>query len=57
VERLLLIDTPVLMADHDSSQPETEATIMGSILRLGGKELLDVIRWARSVPGNQNISL
>lgn len=51
VTRLLAIDTPVLIAEHNNLLPDTQATLMGSVLRLGGKELLDIINWAKSVPG------
>lgn len=52
VERLLSIDpSQVLMSDHDNSQPDTQSSLMNSILREGGKELLDSIQWAKNVPG------
>ena len=51
VEHLLQIDPPVRMTGHDNSQPDTEIGLVTSIMKLANLELVDIISWAKVIPG------
>lgn len=51
VEHLLQIDPPVRMTGHDNSQPDSELGLVTSIIKLADLELVDIISWAKAIPG------
>jgi hypothetical protein len=50
-EYLIKIDPPTRNSGHDNSLPDTEVNIMSSLMKLADTELVDVINWAKSIPG------
>lgn len=57
VEHLLQIDPPVRMTGHDNSQPDSELGLVTSIIKLADLELVDIISWAKAIPGYTDLSL
>lgn len=51
VQILLDCDPPVRMTNHVALEVETEESLMTSFVKLADTELVDVITWAKSVPG------
>lgn len=51
VEHLMRSDPPVRHSNHDPSLPDTRDSLMTSLLKLADFELMDVITWAKNVPG------
>jgi hypothetical protein len=51
------VDPPVRHANHDQSLPDSWDTLMASLFKLADFELMDVITWAKNVPGYSNLSL
>ena len=56
VEHLLRIDPPMRASGHDSNKCETEMHLMTLLMRLADTELVDVINWAKSIPGNKGFN-
>lgn len=57
VSHLMRIDPPVRHANHDPSLPDTWENLMGSLFKLADYELMDVISWAKNIPGYSNLTL
>ena len=57
VEHLMGIDPPVRFSNHDPTLPDNEMNLLTSMLKLADFELVDVITWAKSVPGYNSLSL
>ena len=51
VSELLKCDPPVRLTNHVPIEVETEESLMTSFVKLADTELVDVITWAKSVPG------
>ncbi len=51
VKLLLDCEPPQRMANHQPQVEETEESLMTSMVKLADTELVDVINWAKSVPG------
>ena len=51
VKILLDCEPPVRMSNHVATEDETEESLMTSFVKLADTELVDVITWAKNVPG------
>ena len=54
VDYLMKIDPPPRLLGQNTAGPEeplTEMTLMASILKLADMEIVDVISWAKAIPG------
>ena len=51
VKMLLECEPPQRMSNHQPQATETEESLMTSMVKLADTELVDVINWAKSVPG------
>ena len=54
VSVLLDCEPPVRLTNHVPRETETEESLMTSFVKLADTELVDVITWAKSVPGMVN---
>ena len=51
VEHLLKIEPPVHLANANNLPQETAEELLTSILHLADAELMDIVSWARGIPG------
>ncbi|XP_077388299.1 glucocorticoid receptor isoform X2 [Festucalex cinctus] len=54
---LKAIEPDTLYAGYDSSQPDTPARFLTSLNRLGGRQLVSAVKWAKALPGFRNLHL
>ncbi|XP_077434455.1 glucocorticoid receptor isoform X2 [Vanacampus margaritifer] len=54
---LKAIEPDTLYAGYDSSQPDTPARFLTSLNRLGGRQLISAVKWAKALPGFRNLHL
>ena len=52
VKILLDIEPPIRLTNHVALENETEESLMTSFVKLADTELVDVITWAKNVPGS-----
>ena len=45
------IDPPVRFANHDNQLEDNHISLMTSMLKLADSELVDIINWAKAIPG------
>lgn len=45
------IEPMVVNAGHDSTQPDSAASLLTSLNQLGERQLVSVVKWAKGVPG------
>lgn len=48
---------PRIMTWHDNNRPANENTLMTSLLKLANEEIVDIINWAKSIPGYTELDL
>nr|XP_061792973.1 progesterone receptor-like isoform X2 [Nerophis lumbriciformis] len=54
---LKAIEPDTLYAGYDSSMPDTLARFLSSLNRLGGRQLISAVKWAKALPGFRNLHL
>ncbi|XP_075712658.1 glucocorticoid receptor isoform X2 [Rhinoderma darwinii] len=57
ISLLEAIEPEVLFSGYDSSLPETAWRLMSSLNMLGGRQVVSVVKWAKSIPGFRNLHL
>lgn len=51
VQEMLRIEPPPRMTWYDT-RPHTEASLMASLMKLANDEMVDIINWAKAIPGD-----
>ncbi|KAG7464884.1 hypothetical protein MATL_G00170380 [Megalops atlanticus] len=51
------IEPVVVNAGHDHAQPDSAATLLTSLNELGERQLVKVVKWAKGLPGFQNLQV
>ncbi|CAI9602008.1 unnamed protein product, partial [Staurois parvus] len=51
------IEPEIVYAGYDSSQPDTAEHLLSSLNRLAGKQMIQVVKWAKVIPGFRNLPL
>ncbi|XP_061690201.1 glucocorticoid receptor isoform X2 [Syngnathoides biaculeatus] len=54
---LKAIEPDTLYSGYDSSLPDTLAYFLTSLNRLGGRQLISAVKWAKALPGFRNLHL
>ncbi|XP_054647445.1 glucocorticoid receptor isoform X2 [Dunckerocampus dactyliophorus] len=54
---LKAIEPDILYAGYDSTLPDTLARFLTSLNRLGGRQLISAVKWAKALPGFRNLHL
>ncbi|XP_028840442.1 glucocorticoid receptor-like isoform X2 [Denticeps clupeoides] len=54
---LKAIEPEVIYAGYDSTIPDTSTRLMTTLNRLGGRQLVSCVKWAKSLPGFRNLHL
>ncbi|XP_061784017.2 glucocorticoid receptor [Nerophis lumbriciformis] len=54
---LTAIEPDILYAGYDSTLPDTLARFLTSLNRLGGRQLISAVKWAKALPGFRNLHL
>lgn len=55
INLLMSIEPEVIYAGHDNSKPDTSSSLLTSLNQLGERQLLSVVKWSKSLPGNTNL--
>ncbi|XP_055974972.1 mineralocorticoid receptor [Sorex fumeus] len=51
------IEPEVVYAGYDSSKPDTPEGLLSTLNRLAGKQMIQVVKWAKVLPGFKNLPL
>ncbi|XP_075055052.1 mineralocorticoid receptor isoform X1 [Mixophyes fleayi] len=51
------IEPEIVYAGYDSGQPDTAEHLLSSLNRLAGKQMIQVVKWAKVIPGFRNLPL
>ncbi|XP_072519226.1 progesterone receptor-like [Salminus brasiliensis] len=51
------IEPAVVNAGHDQAQPDSADSLLTSLNELGERQLVTVVKWAKGIPGFQNLHL
>ncbi|KAM4809009.1 mineralocorticoid receptor isoform 2-T2 [Rhinophrynus dorsalis] len=51
------IEPEIVYAGYDNSQPDTTENLLSSLNRLAGKQMIQVVKWAKVIPGFRNLPL
>ncbi|CAL9706840.1 unnamed protein product [Knipowitschia caucasica] len=54
---LKAIEPETIYAGYDSSLPDTSTRLMTTLNRLGGRQVISAVKWAKSLPGFRNLHL
>uniref|UniRef100_A0A8C7ZYH9 Glucocorticoid receptor n=2 Tax=Oryzias sinensis TaxID=183150 RepID=A0A8C7ZYH9_9TELE len=54
---LKAIEPDTLYAGYDSTLPDTSTRLMTSLNRLGGRQVISAVKWAKALPGFRNLHL
>lgn len=54
---LKVIEPETIYAGYDSSLPDTSTRLMTTLNRLGGRQVISAVKWAKSLPGFRNLHL
>lgn len=52
INLLMTIEPDVIYAGHDNTKPDTSSSLLTSLNQLGERQLLSVVKWSKSLPGN-----
>ncbi|XP_029917433.1 androgen receptor-like isoform X2 [Myripristis murdjan] len=52
---LQAIEPTVVNAGHDPAQPDSSASLLTSLNELGERQLVNVVRWAKAIPGFRDL--
>ena len=55
INLLMSIEPDVVYAGHDDTKPDTSSSLLTSLNQLGERQLLSVVKWPKSLPGNNNL--
>lgn len=55
INLLMSIEPDVVYAGHDNTKPDTSSSLLTSLNQLGERQLLSVVKWSKSLPGNNNL--
>ncbi|XP_075399827.1 mineralocorticoid receptor [Tenrec ecaudatus] len=51
------IEPEIVYAGYDSSKPDTAENLLSTLNRLAGKQMIQVVKWAKILPGFKNLPL
>ncbi|XP_051061871.1 mineralocorticoid receptor isoform X3 [Phodopus roborovskii] len=51
------IEPEIVYAGYDSSKPDTAENLLSTLNRLAGKQMIQVVKWAKVLPGFKNLPL
>nr|3RY9_A Chain A, Ancestral Glucocorticoid Receptor 1 [synthetic construct]3RY9_B Chain B, Ancestral Glucocorticoid Receptor 1 [synthetic construct] len=51
------IEPDVIYAGYDSTLPDTTNRLLSSLNRLGGRQMISAVKWAKALPGFRNLHL
>nr|XP_033796346.1 mineralocorticoid receptor isoform X1 [Geotrypetes seraphini]XP_033796371.1 mineralocorticoid receptor isoform X1 [Geotrypetes seraphini]XP_033796380.1 mineralocorticoid receptor isoform X1 [Geotrypetes seraphini]XP_033796391.1 mineralocorticoid receptor isoform X1 [Geotrypetes seraphini] len=51
------IEPDIVYAGYDNSKPDTAEHLLSSLNRLAGKQMIQVVKWAKVLPGFRNLPL
>lgn len=54
---LKAIEPDTIYAGYDSTIPDTSTRLMTTLNRLGGRQVISAVKWAKSLPGFRNLHL
>ncbi|XP_017347885.1 glucocorticoid receptor isoform X1 [Ictalurus punctatus] len=54
---LKAIEPEIVYAGYDSSIPDTSTRLMTTLNRLGGRQVISAVKWAKALPGFRNLHL
>uniref|UniRef100_A0AAY4EBX5 Glucocorticoid receptor n=2 Tax=Denticeps clupeoides TaxID=299321 RepID=A0AAY4EBX5_9TELE len=54
---LKAIEPDTIFAGYDSTLPDTSTRLMTTLNRLGGRQLISAVKWAKALPGFRNLHL
>ncbi|KAI1903038.1 hypothetical protein AGOR_G00023080 [Albula goreensis] len=54
---LKAIEPETIYAGYDSTTPDTSTRLMTSLNRLGGRQVVSAVKWAKALPGFRNLHL
>ncbi|XP_010154383.1 PREDICTED: mineralocorticoid receptor-like, partial [Eurypyga helias] len=57
VKILESIEPEIVYAGYDSSKPDTAEYLLSTLNRLAGKQMIQVVKWAKILPGFRNLPL
>ncbi|XP_008582856.1 PREDICTED: progesterone receptor [Galeopterus variegatus] len=55
ISLLMSIEPDVIYAGHDNTKPDTSSSLLTSLNQLGERQLLSVVKWSKSLPGNNSL--
>lgn len=55
INLLISIEPDMIYAGHDNTQPDSSSSLLTSLNQLGERQLLSVVKWSKSLPGNNNL--
>lgn len=53
---LKAIEPEIIYAGYDSTLPDTSTRLMTTLNRLGGRQVVSAVKWAKALPGEQDLS-
>ncbi|CAO2611311.1 Mineralocorticoid receptor [Lemmus lemmus] len=51
------IEPEIVYAGYDNSKPDTAESLLSTLNRLAGKQMIQVVKWAKVLPGFKNLPL
>ncbi|XP_056586328.1 glucocorticoid receptor-like isoform X2 [Triplophysa dalaica] len=54
---LKAIEPEIIYAGYDSTLPDTSTRLMTTLNRLGGRQVVSAVKWAKALPGFRNLHL
>ncbi|XP_051955309.1 glucocorticoid receptor-like isoform X2 [Xyrauchen texanus] len=54
---LKAIEPEIIYAGYDSTIPDTSTRLMTTLNRLGGRQVISAVKWAKALPGFRNLHL
>lgn len=54
---LKAIEPEIIYSGYDSTLPDTSSRLMTTLNRLGGQQVISAVKWAKSLPGNNELLL
>lgn len=49
------IEPDMIYAGHDNTKPDTSSSLLTCLNQLAERQLLSVVKWSKSLPGNNNL--
>lgn len=54
---LKAIEPEIVYAGYDSTVPDTSTRLMTTLNRLGGRQVISAVKWAKALPGKSGVRL